>query len=32
VGLTRYRYRHPEAGQYESWELLAWRPGSPAQE
>jgi hypothetical protein len=32
VGLTRYRYRNPEAGQNESWELLAWRPGSPAEE
>ena len=32
VGLARYRYRHPEAEQYESWELLAWRPGSPTQE
>jgi hypothetical protein len=32
VGLTRYRYRNPDAGQSESWELLAWRPGSPAQE
>ncbi len=32
VGLTRYRYRHPETGQNESWELLAWRPGAPAQE
>jgi len=30
VGLTRYRYRNPEAGQNESWELLAWRPGDPA--
>ncbi|MCU0500742.1 MAG: hypothetical protein MUC51_03075 [Anaerolineae bacterium] len=32
VGLVRYRYRHPEAEQYESWELLSWRPGSPTQE
>jgi hypothetical protein len=32
VGLARYRYRDPEAGQYENWELLAWRAGSSAQE
>lgn len=32
VGLTRYRYRNPEADQDEIWELLSWQAGSALQE